>query len=120
MRSTTRSFAFVLAVAAGAALFGGKATAAEYPERPIELIVPWGPGGGADQLARLVGKLMEPMVGQGVPVVNVPRATGDTVIADLLSAPAHGYSMGVDIADSHALLAGKYARWAIDDIVLVA
>jgi tripartite-type tricarboxylate transporter receptor subunit TctC len=36
---------------------------AEYPERPIELIVPWGPGGGADQLARLVSKLAEPLLG---------------------------------------------------------
>ena len=92
-----------------AALFGGKAVAAGYPERPIELIVPWGPGGGADQLARLVSKLMEPMLGQGIPVVNVPGGTGATGMAKLLSAPADGYSMAIYIADSHALLAGKNA-----------
>ena len=74
MRST-RSLVVVVAVAL-TALFGSKAVAAGYPERPIELIVPWGPGGGADQLARLVSKQLEPMLGQGVPVINVPGGTG--------------------------------------------
>ncbi len=121
MRSTTRSFAFVLAVAVGAALFGGQqAQAAGYPERPIELIVPWGPGGGADQLARLVSKLMEPMLGQGVPVINVPGGTGATGMAKILAAPADGYSMAIYIADSHALLAGKSPRWTMKDITPVA
>ena len=119
MRST-RSFALLVAVALSAALFGGKAVAAGYPERPIELIVPWGPGGGADQLARLVSKLMEPMLGQGIPVVNVPGGTGATGMTKLLAAPADGYSMAVYIADSHALLAGKTPRWQMSDITPVA
>jgi tripartite-type tricarboxylate transporter receptor subunit TctC len=120
MRSTMRSFALLLAVAASAALFGAKAPAAGYPERPIELIVPWGPGGGADQLARLVGKLMEPMLGQGIPVINVPGGTGATGMAKILAAPADGYSMAIYIADSHALLAGKNPRWTMADITPVA
>ncbi len=120
MRSTTRRFVLMMAAAFGAALAGGPATAAGYPERPIELIVPWGPGGGADQLARLLSKLMEPMLGQGMPVVNVPGGTGATGMAKLLAAPADGYSMAVYIADSHALLAGKNPRWSMKDITPVA
>src|SRR5215470_15256585 len=119
MRSTLRNFA-ALAAMALSAVFGGNAQAAGYPERPIELIVPWGPGGGADQLARLVSKLMEPMLGQGIPVVNVPGGTGATGMAKLLSAPADGYSMAIYIADSHALLAGKSPRWTMNDITPVA
>ena len=84
------------------------------------MIVPWGPGGGADQLARLVSKLMEPMLGQGIPVVNVPGGTGATGMAKLLAAPADGYSMAIYIADSHALLAGKNPRWTMNDITPVA
>jgi tripartite-type tricarboxylate transporter receptor subunit TctC len=120
MRSSKRSVGLLLAAAVGAALIGGKAQAAGYPERPIELIVPWGPGGGADQLARLVSKLMEPMLGQGIPVVNVPGGTGATGLTKLLSAPADGYSMAIYIADSHALLAGKNPRWTMADITPVA
>ncbi|HYC18167.1 MAG TPA: tripartite tricarboxylate transporter substrate binding protein [Pseudolabrys sp.] len=119
MRSI-RSFAMLLAVTLGAAQFGDRAMAAGYPERPIELIVPWGPGGGADQLARLVSKLMEPMLGQGIPVVNVPGGTGATGMAKLMSAPADGYSMAIYIADSHALLAGQSPRWTMNDITPVA
>src|SRR5262245_57416379 len=115
MRST-RSLAMLMFAAVCAALLGGKAVAASYPERPIELIVPWGPGGGADQLARLMSKLMEPMLGQGIPVVNVPGGTGATGMAKLLAAPAAGYSMAIYITDSHALLAGKSRPWPIDDI----
>lgn len=119
MRSTRR-FAVLFAAALCAAVVGGRAVAAGYPERPIELIVPWGPGGGADQLARLVSKLMEPMLGQGIPVVNVPGGTGATGMAKLLAAPADGYAMAVYIADSHALLAGKSPRWTMNDITPVA
>ncbi len=96
------------------------AARAEYPERPIELIVPWGPGGGADQLARLVSKLAEPLLGQGIPVVNVPGATGATGMVKLLSAPADGYSTAIYIADTHVLLAGKNPRWSMNDITPVA
>src|SRR5690349_11146257 len=120
MRSITRHFALLLAAAAGLALGTAGTLAAGYPERPIELIVPWGPGGGADQLARLVSKQLEPMLGQGVPVVNVPGGTGATGMAKLLAAPADGYSMAIYIADSHALLAGKSARWQMSDITPVA
>jgi tripartite-type tricarboxylate transporter receptor subunit TctC len=119
LRQTTRCFAFSLAVVAGAVL-PGAAMAAGYPERPIELIVPWGPGGGADQLARLISKLAEPLLGQGLPVVNVPGGTGGTGMAKLLSAPPDGYSAAVYIADSHALLAGKSPRWTMADIAPIA
>lgn len=119
----TTTFAAAATVAGGfAGLSGiGAALAQEkYPARPIEFIVPWGPGGGADQLARLVGKIGEPILGQSMPIVNVAGATGGTGMAKLLSAPADGYSMAIYIADSHALLASPNARWKLDDIVPVA
>lgn len=92
----------------------------KYPSRAVEFIVPWGPGGGADQLARLIGKLAEPQLGQGLPVVNVAGGTGATGMAKLLAAPADGHSMAVYIADSHALLAGTNPRWQLSDITPVA
>ena len=120
MRVLSRLAVSALVVAAAALAPASPLHAAGFPERPIELIVPWGPGGGADQLARLVSKLMEPMLGQGIPVVNVAGGTGATGMAKLMSAPADGYSMAIYIADSHALLAGKDARWKMSDIAPVA
>ncbi len=112
----------VVGLALGALASGTMPAVAQdkYPSRAVELIVPWGPGGGADQLARLVGKLAEPLLGQAMPVVNVPGATGGTGMAKLLAAPADGYSAAIYIADSHALLAGKTPRWKLEDITPVA
>jgi tripartite-type tricarboxylate transporter receptor subunit TctC len=110
-----------LAIAALALLATAPSWAQEkYPARPVEIIVPWGPGGGADQLARTVAKLLEPMLNTSFPVVNVPGATGGAGMAKLLAAPADGYSMAIYIADSHALLAGKSPRWTLADIQPVA
>lgn len=109
------------ALLAAAALTTGPVVAQEkFPSRPVELIVPFGPGGGADQLARLTGKLLEPVVGQGIPVVNVPGGTGATGMAKLIAAPADGYSAAIYIADTHSLLVGESPRWSVDDIVPLA
>ena len=65
----------------------GLAVAQEaYPTRPIEFIVPWGPGGGADQVARKLGQLLEADLKVSLPVINVPGATGQTGHAKLMSA----------------------------------
>jgi tripartite-type tricarboxylate transporter receptor subunit TctC len=91
-----------------------------YPSRPIDIIVPWGPGGGADQLARLTAKIVEPMLKTSFPVVNVPGATGATGMAKLLADQADGYAMAVYIADTNALLAGPSPRWTLADITPIA
>ncbi|HSQ81553.1 MAG TPA: tripartite tricarboxylate transporter substrate binding protein [Casimicrobiaceae bacterium] len=109
-------------LAAGIALAAAPAAFAQehYPSRPVETIVPWGPGGGADQLARLTSKLVEPMLKTSFPVVNVPGATGATGMTKLLSGQADGYSMAVYIADTNALLAGPSPRWKMSDLQPVA
>src|SRR2546426_1132529 len=89
----------------------------KYPSRPIDFIVPWGAGGGADQLARRVGKLLEADLKVSVPVINVPGATGNTGMAKLLSAAPDGHSMAVFIADTLATLAGGKGRYKLADIV---
>ena len=107
--------AFLLALAACIA-----AAQEKYPSRPIEFIVPWGPGGGADQVARKSGKMMEDDLKVSFPVVNVPGATGNTGMAKLLAAPADGYSISVMTWDTYALLATTSTRWSLKDIIPVA
>jgi tripartite-type tricarboxylate transporter receptor subunit TctC len=108
-------------LAAGLAICPLAASAQDkYPSRPVDIIVPWGPGGGADQLARLTAKITEPMLKTSFPVVNVPGATGATGMTKLLSGQADGYAMAVYIADTNALLAGPSPRWKIDDLQPIA
>ena len=82
-------FAFAGALVAALPIAGATpGTAQDFPTRPIELIVPWGPGGGADQVARKLASLMEPGLKVSIPVVNVPGATGQTGLTKMLTAPA--------------------------------
>ena len=106
----------VVAVAASVAMAQEK-----YPSRPIEFIVPWGPGGGADQVARKSGKMMEDDLKVSFPVVNVPGATGNTGMTKLLAAQPDGYSISIMTWDTYALLATNPAtRWSLKDIIPVA
>lgn len=90
---------------------------AKYPSRPVEFIVPWGAGGGADQLARKVGKILEADLKASFPIVNVAGATGNTGMTKMLTAAADGYSIGILIGDTLATLAGGGARWKLNEIV---
>jgi len=87
------------------------------PSRPVEYIVPWGAGGGADALARFTATRLEKHFGVPFPVLNVPGGTGSVGIARLLSAPADGHAVAVYIGDTHALLATGAASWTLADLV---
>ena len=107
-----------LGLAAGlSAVAPGMGMAQEFPARPIEFVVPWGPGGGADQVARKLAKLMEPALKVSMPVVNVPGATGQTGLTKMLTAPPDGYSISVFIGDTFAIQAGTPPpKWTMKDI----
>ncbi|MFC7397726.1 tripartite tricarboxylate transporter substrate binding protein [Chelatococcus sp. GCM10030263] len=101
MRSLLKSLAFGLT----AALLGlAPAAHAEYPERPITLIVPWGAGGGTDATARIIGSLLEKELGQPINVVNRTGGNGVVGHSAIASASPDGYTIGmltVEIAMMH-------------------
>ena len=112
-RFLARLFALALALALAPALALAQPA---YPSRPIDFIVPWGPGGGADLLARTAGKLMEPILGVSLPVVNVPGATGQVGLTKLISGPADGYTIEVMTGDTYSLFAAPKPRFKLDQI----
>src|SRR5262245_15344393 len=65
----------------------------EYPVKPIRFIVPFGPGGGNDILARAVAPRMAESLGQPVIVDNRPGAGGNIGTDMAAKAPADGYTM---------------------------
>jgi tripartite-type tricarboxylate transporter receptor subunit TctC len=116
MNFTKAGLAAVL-VACGAAAVQAQE---KYPSRPIEYIVPWGPGGGADQVARKSAQLMEKDLGASLPVINVPGATGQTGLNKMLTAPADGYTMSIMTGDTFGLLTDASTKWSLDQITPAA
>ena len=106
-----------LLVAAG---FGGTAIAQSYPTRPIEMIVTWGPGGGADVTGRMLARLIEPELKVSIPVENVAGATGMTGLMKLINGQPEGYQVAIVTADSYGLLAAPGQRWSMKDVIPVA
>ena len=77
---------------------------AAYPERPIQLIVPWGAGGGTDAVARVMGSLLETELKQPVSVINRTGGSGVVGHTAIASARPDGYTLGlitVEIAMMH-------------------
>jgi tripartite-type tricarboxylate transporter receptor subunit TctC len=87
-----------------------------YPSRPIEFVVPWGPGGGADQLARKIAPALEKNLKVSLPVINVAGATGQTGLNKMLTAASDGYAISVFIADTMAVQLDGSARWKLEDM----
>jgi tripartite-type tricarboxylate transporter receptor subunit TctC len=79
----------VLAVSALAA----PVRAADYPNRPITLVVAFTPGGPSDVLARIVGKQMEQSLGQPVIIENRPGAGGNIAADSVAHAAGDGYTL---------------------------
>ena len=68
---------------------------ADYPERPITLIVPWSAGGGTDATGRMIASLLEPELGQPVNVVNRTGGSGVVGHSAIANAKPDGYTIGV-------------------------
>lgn len=86
----------LLAVAAAlAALFvpGHSASAADYPTRPVTLVLGFAPGGPSDVLARLVTRKMEQILGQPVVIDNRPGASGAVAAQAVARAAPDGYTL---------------------------
>lgn len=102
---------------------GADAAQESYPSRPITLIVPWGAGGGADQMGRAVAKELEVVLKTAsVPVINVPGADGNNGMVKLVSADADGYTLAELTADTFYgnILSKTPSPWKLHDVVALA
>ena len=89
--------ALILSVFAGSMVFaaGAAEAAGAYswkPNKPINLIVPWGAGGATDRSARVTAEIVGDALGVSVVVVNQPGASGSLGTQAALDAPRDGYT----------------------------
>ena len=68
---------------------------AQYPQRPVQLIVPWGAGGGTDATARIIATLLEKELKQPFNVVNRTGGSGVVGHDAIAKASPDGYTIGM-------------------------
>ncbi len=83
-------------LAAWACLLCLPAGAAAYPEKPINMIIAYAPGGGTDIAARVMIPFIEKYLGEDakINIVNRPGASGDIGFSALAAATPDGYTIG--------------------------
>jgi tripartite-type tricarboxylate transporter receptor subunit TctC len=88
---------FIKVIALGLGVLCGlpNAARAEFPDKPITMIVPWAAGGSTDQTARVLAKAAEQYLGQTIIVENKPGASTTLGMADLARSKPDGYTIGV-------------------------
>jgi tripartite-type tricarboxylate transporter receptor subunit TctC len=84
------------------------APAAEYPTRPVTLVVAFPPGGASDVLARILGRKLEQVLAQPFVIDNRPGAGGNVAAEAVAHAAPDGYTL---LAGNNAILATNAALY---------
>jgi tripartite-type tricarboxylate transporter receptor subunit TctC len=105
-----------LAACAGLAAAGGACAQANYPNRPIRLIVPFAAGGSTDLSARLVSEFAGRELGQSIVVENKGGAGGSLGMEQVARSAADGYTIGMATVSTHGSNPAVYPKLNYDPI----
>lgn len=89
--------------------WAGLSMGQDYPNKPIELVVPYAAGGATDVIARLVAADLPAVIGQSVIVVNKPGAGTTLAASEIARAQPDGYKLYMTTA-AHTISASLYAN----------
>ncbi|HEV2955801.1 MAG TPA: tripartite tricarboxylate transporter substrate-binding protein [Xanthobacteraceae bacterium] len=112
MRLPRRRFLHLAAGAAALPAIARRAWARSYPTRPVTIIVPFAPGGGADVSGRVAGEHMSRTLGQRFVIENFPGAGGTTGSIRAMRATPDGYTIEVGHIGTHAISVWLYPHLA--------
>ena len=121
----TKTIAFrsaaAFALAGAMTAFGAGVAAAEYPERPIAMVIPYGAGGATDISARTIAEPLGEAVGQPLVMANITGAGGATGSVNVQNAKPDGYTMLFARVGSHTVSPAMKATlpYTLDDFRFV-
>jgi tripartite-type tricarboxylate transporter receptor subunit TctC len=99
-----------------AVLFAAGAAFAQYPSRPVRIVVTIPPGGAPDIAARIIGQKLGESFGQPFVIENRPGANGNSAAAEVARAPADGYTLILAADSLIAINPHLYGRMPIDTL----
>ena len=86
------------------------AQTADYPNKPVTIVVPFTAGGNTDAFARMVGDELDKALGQRFLVENKPGAGGNLGAAQVARATPDGYTLGMGTVSTHAINPSLYKK----------
>src|SRR5262245_48751761 len=95
VKASRRQFLHFAAAAAALLAPSRRAWSQTYPARPVRVIVPFGPGGGTDIVARLIGQWLSERLGQQFVIENRPGAGGNIGTEAVVRAAPDGYTLAL-------------------------
>jgi len=110
-----RRTALMLFPAALLALSPLASAAAKYPDKPIRLILPFGPGGVADVTARIVADKLSQKLGEQVVVENMPGPGGINAARTVVRAQPDGYTLGL-LSNGTAISVDMFSHLPFDPV----
>jgi tripartite-type tricarboxylate transporter receptor subunit TctC len=99
-----------------ACIAAGSAGAAEYPSKPIRLLVGFAPGGGTDTTARAISQKLTASLGQQVVVDNRPGVSGNIAAEITVNAPPDGYTVLLSTIAALAINSSLLKKMPFDPI----
>lgn len=97
-----------------AAMIASLAVQAEYPEKPIRLVVPFSPGGVTDTSGRVVAEALAKRLGQSIVVENKAGASGNIGTQQVALAPPDGYTLVLGFDGTLVINPHVFANFPID------
>ena len=106
----------VAVLAASFTLLSAGGAAAQYPARPVRIVVPATAGDGSDVLARTLAKAIGESLGQQFVIENKPGAGGSIGADTVAKAVPDGYTLFLGNGSSHGVTPGLYPRLPYDSV----
>lgn len=97
------------------AAFVVPAVAQKYPDRPVKIVLPFGPGGVADVTSRLVAEKLGEKLGQRFVIENMPGAGGISAANAVIGAPPDGHTIGL-VTNGTAISVAQFKSLPFDPV----